>query len=171
MTFLLPQAIETARVRVRPLALADLESLMAVNGDPEVTRFLPYKPWQSLDDARAWYDRMRGFEASGGTIQMVVARRSDDVAIGTCLLFRHDEAARSAELGFVLGRSYWRTGIMGEAIGALVAQALGPMGLQRLVAVVVPDNVASSALLGRLGFVREGTVEDLDRYALTNRAA
>jgi [ribosomal protein S5]-alanine N-acetyltransferase len=171
MILSLPQPIETARIRVRALDAADLEPLMAVNGDPEVTKFLPYKTWQSLDDAVAWYDRMRGYEAAGGTIQMVVARRADDVAIGTCLLFRHDEAARSAELGFVLGRSYWRTGIMGEAIGALLDHAFGPMGLQRLVAVVDPDNAASSGLLRRLGFVRDGSEETLDRYALTRRAA
>jgi RimJ/RimL family protein N-acetyltransferase len=171
MTLSLPAPIETSRVRVRPLALADLEPLMAVNGDPEVTKFLPYKTWQSLDDARAWHDRMRGFEAAGGTIQMVIARRADDVAIGTCLIFRHDEAARSAELGFVLGRAYWRTGIMGEAMEALVAQAFGPMGLQRLVAVVEPNNAASAALLRRLGFVGEGSNEGLDCYALTSRAA
>ena len=171
MAFCLSEAIETDRARVRHVVLADLEDLMAVNGDPEVTKFLPYKTWESFDDALAWYDRMRGFEATGATIQMVVARRADDVAIGTCLLFRYDEVARSAELGFVLARSYWRTGIMGEAIGALIARAFGDMGLQRLNAVVEPGNAASSGLLRRLGFAHEGSDEELDHYALTNRVA
>ena len=126
MTLSLPHPIETARVRIRRLDPGDLEPLMAVNGDPEVTRFLPYKTWESLDDAVAWYDRMRGIEAAGAAIQMVIARRSDDVAIGTCLIFRHDETARSAELGYVLARSHWRTGIMAEAMEALVAYAFGP---------------------------------------------
>ncbi len=176
MALSLPEAIETPRVRVRAVTLADLEPLMAVNGDPEVTRFLPYKAWNSLDDARAWYDRMRGIEASGGAVQMVVAQRSDDVAIGTCLIFRHDEARQSAELGFVLGRSHWRTGLMGEAMAALVAHAFGPMGIRHFKAVVEPGNAASAALLRKLGFVSDGTEgtgtpDELNRYALTSRAA
>ena len=39
------------------------------------------------------------------------------------------------------------------------------------VAVVDPGNAASSGLLKRLGFVPEGNVDGLDRYALTSRAA
>ena len=39
------------RLRLRPLDSADLPDLMAVNGDPEVTRFLPYATWQSANDA------------------------------------------------------------------------------------------------------------------------
>lgn len=170
MTLSLPHPIETARVRIRRLDPVDLEPLMAVNGDPEVTKFLPYKTWESLDDAVAWYDRMRGIEAAGAAIQMVIARRSDDVAIGTCLIFRHDETARSAELGYVLARSHWRTGIMAEAMEALVAYAFGPMGIRRLDASVEHGNVGSTSLLRRLGFVIEGTDEELEHYALTSRA-
>jgi len=171
MTIAAPGIIETARVRVRPVALSDLAALMAVNGDPEVTKFLPYKAWSSLDDARAWYDRMRGLEAKGDTIQMVVAQRADDIAIGTCLIFRYDEATAAAELGFVLGRSHWRTGIMGEAMQALVAKAFGPMGIRELKAVVEHGNAASMALLRRLGFEQVGRDEEVNRYALTRRAA
>ena len=170
MLLTLEPPIETPRLRVRPLEDRDLGPLMAVNGDPEVTKFLPYKTWASLDDAQAWRDRMRGLEAGGGTVQMVVARKADDVAIGTCLIFRYDEAQRSAELGFVLGRSHWRTGIMGEAMEALVARAFGPMGIRRLDAVVEPANAASAALLRRLGFVAVGSDAEVDHYALTRRA-
>jgi RimJ/RimL family protein N-acetyltransferase len=170
MTLTLETPIETQRLRVRPLETRDLEALMFVNGDPEVTQFLPYKPWKSPDDARAWYDRMRGFEAAGATIQMVIAQKTDDVAIGTCLIFRYEENAKSAELGFVLGRRHWRAGIMGEAMAALVAHAFGPMGILRLDAAVVPANLGSAALLRRLGFVAVGSDAELDHYALTSRA-
>ena len=166
--------IETPRLRVRALHSRDLAPLMAVNGDQEVTKHLPYKAWQSLSDAQAWHDRMRGIESGGAALQMVVAYRTDDVAIGTCLLFRHDAEKACIELGFVLGRAHWRTGVMGEAMGALVERAFDELRLERMIAVIERPNVASAALVRRLGFsfeaAEEGEVE-LDRYALTSRAA
>ena len=45
--------IETARLALRPVERSDLPDLLEVNGDPEVTRFLPYPTWTSLDDGAA----------------------------------------------------------------------------------------------------------------------
>ena len=159
--------LETPRLLVRPVAAEDLPALMAVNGDPEVTRFLPYRAWESMDDARAWLERMRGFEAGGTTVQLVVVERATGSAIGTCLVFRYDAAAARAELGFVLGRAHWRSGIMREALEPLLECAFREMGIRRFDAVVVPQNTASARLLQRLGFVRDGSSGELDRYALT----
>jgi [ribosomal protein S5]-alanine N-acetyltransferase len=153
----------TPRLCVRPLADTDLPALLAVNGDDEATRFLPYAAWRNLDDAQAWLARMRGLEAAGGTRQLVIARREDDLAIGTALLFKHDEASRRIDLGYVLGRAHWRQGLAHEALVALIGQALGPLGLRRLEAEVQPDNLASNALLQRLGFTLEGRLRQ--RYS------
>ena len=57
--------VEAQRLKLRPLAAADLPDLLEVNGDPEVTRFLPYETWQSLADAEAWLARMETMAASG----------------------------------------------------------------------------------------------------------
>jgi len=151
------------RLCVRPVTDADLPALMAVNGDDEATRFLPYASWRSLEDAQAWLSRMRGLEAGGGTLQLVMARREDDVAIGTALLFKLDADSRRVDLGYVLGRAHWRQGLAREALVALIGQALGPLGLRRIEAEVQPDNLASNTLLQRLGFTLEGRLRQ--RYS------
>ena len=146
----------TDRLRVRPVTEDDLPALAAVNGDDEVTRYLPYASWRSADDGRAWLERMRALEAAGGARQLVVARRDDDIAIGSMLLFRHDEPSARVELGYVLGREHWRQGIAREALAAVLRHVFGRLGLRRVEAEVHVGNVASQALLERLGFRREG---------------
>ena len=47
-------------------------------------------------------------------------------------------------------------GIATEAAGALVAHALGPLALPRVVAVTYPENLASQRVLDKLGFERHG---------------
>ncbi len=160
MSLIAPDPFETARLRVRRVTRGDLPALLHVNSDDGVTQFLPYATWQNLDDAEAWMQRVEKSQASGTAWQFVVADKGSDQAIGTCLIFRHDEGSARAELGYVLGRARWGGGYMFEALRALLDQAFTVMALRRIEAEVDPNNVASLALLERLGFTREGRARE-----------
>jgi [ribosomal protein S5]-alanine N-acetyltransferase len=151
-----PSAIETRRTLLRLVEPPDLPALMQVNGDDEVTRFLPYATWGSLADAQAWYERVMALHASGSALQFVLIEKETAQAVGTCLLFRHDEKSRRAELGYVLGRRRWGRGLMNEALHALIGHAFQALDIRRLEAEVHPENLASARLLERIGFAREG---------------
>ena len=114
--------IDSPRLTLRAVEATDLPDLLEVNGDWEVTRFLPYATWNSLQDGEAWLARMTVLEASGAGQQLVVVRRTDSKVIGTMLLFKHDEGSSRMELGYVLGRAHWRQGLMREAILAVCLQ-------------------------------------------------
>lgn len=98
--------VSTPRLLVRPVSAADLPDLFEVNGDDEVTRFLPYSRWQTAEDASSWLARMlalstastSGTSSMSGTsghagtgVQLVIVRKSDHKVIGTVLLFKFDE--------------------------------------------------------------------------------
>src|SRR3954469_20143429 len=127
-----PPVLETPRLRVRALREEDLGDLLAVNGDPEVTRYLPYAPWAGPADAQAWLARMRGIEAQGAAVQLVAEQRESGRVIATVLLFRHDPARGQAELGYVLGRAWWGAGWMREALAPLVDWAMKEVRLERI---------------------------------------
>ena len=148
--------IESPRLLLRPVVTADLPDLLAVNGDSEVTRFLPYETWRSLADAEAWLARMEAMTAAGTGQVFSLVRRSDAKVVGDLLLFKHDEASARLELGYVLGRAFWGQGLMREAITAACTFAFDELGVRRIEAEVNPENVASCALLLRVGFTFEG---------------
>lgn len=160
MPLVAPEPLESPRLIVRLATEEDLPSLLEVNSDEEVTRLLPYAPWASMADAEAWHRRMLGIQATGLALQFVVVSKSTGSAIGTCLLFRFEEASARAELGYVLGRAYWGQGLMQEALTALLDCAFGSVGLRRLEAEVDVRNRQSAALLRRLGFTREGVLRE-----------
>ena len=176
MPLIASDEIETPRLLLRLLQEADLPSLFDMNSDPEVTALLPYATWNSIADGKAWYDRMRGVEATGLALQFVVVSRPTNTAIGTCLLFRFDEASARVEVGYALGRKYWGQGLMREALVALLGCAFDSMRLRRVEAEVNTRNPASAALLARLGFTKEGLLrkrwvtkghaEDVEVYGL-----
>ena len=150
--------VDSPRLSLRPMGGDDLPDLFAVNGDAEVTRYLPYAAWQTPEDGTSWQARMQALAAAGSAVQLVMQLRSDSKVIGTVLLFRWDEASARIELGYVLGRAHWRQGYAREALQAVCGQAFGALGVRRIEAEVQPDNLASNALLRALGFVHEGTL-------------
>jgi RimJ/RimL family protein N-acetyltransferase len=154
----LPEAIRvsTERLLIIPVSEEHIGDLLAVNGDDQVTRFLPYKSWQSHADGLAWLARMRALAEAGSARQLVLALRETGRAIGTLLLFRHDEGSRRIEIGFALGRPYWRHGFMREALTAACGYAFSGLACRRLEAEADPENIASCRLLERIGFKLEG---------------
>lgn len=148
--------IDTVRFTVRLITEADVADLLAMNGDPEVTRYLPYATWQTVADGEAWFGRMRTLHEAGDALQYVIVDKASGRCIGSCLLFRFVEGSGRAELGYALARAHWGKGVMHEALTALIGEAFATYGLRRLEAEVNPLNLPSGALLGRLRFTREG---------------
>ena len=160
MPLVAPGPIESPRLLVRLLSEADLPALLEVNAVEEVTRLLPYATWTSMADAEAWHRRMQGIQATGLALQFVIVGKVAGKAIGTCLLFRYEEASRRAELGYALGRAHWGQGLMQEALTALLDTGFGGMGLRRVEAEIDLRNRPSAALVQRLGFTREGVLRE-----------
>jgi len=152
--------VATPRTRLREVCADDLPDLMEVNGDSEVTHFLPYATWQSLPDAAAWLERMNKLVATGAARQLVIVRNVDSKVIGTALLFNFDEGSNRLELGYALGRAHWKQGYAAEALRALLSHAFGVLRIRRVEAQVNPGNVASNALLRSLGFTQEGYLRE-----------
>lgn len=152
--------IETDRVCVRPVLASDLPSLLAVNSDEEVVKFLGHAPWQAMADAEAWFERVSKLQASGSALEFAIAAKETGSVIGRCALFDFEEVNAHARLGYVLGRAHWGEGYMREALTALINCAFSEMDLRRLEASVEAQNTASAGLLRRLGFTKEGVLRE-----------
>ncbi|MFN8113996.1 MAG: GNAT family protein [Solirubrobacterales bacterium] len=91
-----------------------------------------------------------------------VVRTADDDAIAGAIyisnIFRRN--LRSAYVGYAAVTGHERRGLMTEALGLVLDEAFGRLGLHRIEANIQPGNAASIALVRRLGFVREGYSEN-----------
>ncbi len=62
----------------------------------------------------------------------------------------------SAEIGYWLGEPFWGRGIVTEALSLVTEYAFGRLNILRLFALPFADNLASSRVLEKAGYVREG---------------
>jgi [ribosomal protein S5]-alanine N-acetyltransferase len=152
--------LQTERLLLRAVEQADLPALLAVNGDDDVTRYLPYASWRDAADAQAWYARVCERRENGSSMQFAVVDKRSKTVIGSCLLFNLDDANAHAEIGYVLGKAYWGSGYMREAVAALIDYVFEGLSLHRVEAIADPRNLASDRLLTNLGFTREGLLRE-----------
>jgi len=136
-----------SRVTLRPLALSDVDVLVAYRNDPVVVRFQSWSSY-SVEDARALVTAPGGEWRQWGI-------SLDGALIGDIGLRTFDQA-RQGEIGFTLAPSARGKGYAFEACSLVLAHAFGELRFHRVVAAIDPANAAAAALLARLGFRREG---------------
>lgn len=62
------------------------------------------------------------------------------------------EFLEDVDLGFAFLRRFWGRGYAYESAAAVMAYGQAALGLKRIVAITVPDNDSSMALLKKAGF-------------------
>jgi hypothetical protein len=150
----------TGRLTLRHFHGADAEPMHRVFGDAEVMRF--GDGIQTIDWVRDWLCTCleRYYPTRGFGPYAVVEKRSQAV-IGYCCLFAFPDldGQPEVEIGYRLARSAWGQGYASEAAGAVRDYALGTLGIQRLVAMIDPSNVASIRVAEKIGMHYEKAIK------------
>ena len=157
--------LETERLLLRETTLQDAEAFFAVFSDPSVTQFHALDTFTSIKEAMSTTGyaygvierRAKRFER-GDAIRWGIARKQDNVLIGSCG-FTWNRQEHTAEVGYELASTFWRQGIMTEALHTILQFGFKKMGLRFVVAQVMLDNIASKKLLEKLGFHSQGVLK------------
>jgi ribosomal-protein-alanine N-acetyltransferase len=145
--------IMTHRLRLRPLTLGDLDALAGVYTHPLVARWIGHHTREVVEGE---IRRHMSYQAERGYSFWAVEDRASGRFLGDCGLEPLEHRGPEIELGYDLHPDAWGRGIGTEAARAAVDAAFGPLGMERLIAVVRPEHVASQRVLEKTGFTRDG---------------
>ncbi len=145
--------ILTDRLLLRRFTLGDLEAFQRYRADPELAR---YQGWEPMPDAegRAFLmeQATRVLGPQGEWLQVAIAHRETDGIIGDIGLCVVDEPGGVVELGYTIVRAAQRKGYGAEAVRGVVAGLRACGRVRSVVATTDTRNLASAALLRRIGF-------------------
>ncbi|MFJ7958097.1 GNAT family N-acetyltransferase [Streptomyces sp. NPDC096319] len=152
--------LETSRLVLRRWREEDVAPMAAVNGDPEVMRWIRdggvRDERQTRDGIRAWESE---WEAEGFGLFAVEIRSTGELAGFTGLSVPRflPEVLPAVEVGWRLGRAHWGAGLATEAARAVVRFGFEERGLDRIVSIAQVGNGASERIMTKLGMrpVRE----------------
>lgn len=145
--------LQTDRLRLRHVAVEDIDHIVALDNDPEVMRYInggvatpreviereimPVLTWRAAD-APAY-----GFWA-GET-------QSDGAFVGWFSLRPTDATQTVAALGYRLRREMWGRGYATEGVCALIACGFQQPGLRQIVATTYEANRSSLRVMEKVG--------------------
>jgi 8-oxo-dGTP diphosphatase len=148
--------LHTPRVLLRPLLAADAPGFHRLINDWDICRKLPDAPFPyPVALASEWIAAAAAERQAGAAQQFALVVESSGVLIG-CAGLRLARDGKSADLGYWLGRKFWRQGFGLEVVTRLTNWGLAEMQITRVTATVADDNEASLAVLARAGFTETG---------------
>ncbi|QHW31085.1 GNAT family N-acetyltransferase [Paenibacillus rhizovicinus] len=160
--------LETERLRLREIEIADARDLFDCFSNPELTRYYGLEPFTNIGQAQQFVDVFAKNLQEKRGIRWGIEIKGRQGIIGTIGFNAWFAKHKRAEIGYELHPDHWRQGYAAEAVTAVIAHGFGELGLTRIGAVVFIENIASQALLAKLGFEQEGV---LRKYMVQNGVA
>ena len=145
--------LETERFVMRPLEEGDTAALFPTLSSEQHCRYMLRPPFETEEALAAWlFDP--GWD---GRTWIAVDRTTGDVAARVVAV---PTAPQIAEIGYITLAGRHGQGVAGECAARLVDHLFAEEGHHRLSAGTDPRNLASNAVLARLGFTREAHLRE-----------
>lgn len=154
--------LQTPRLRLREIVDADSAALFAIHANPEVRRWFGSDPLASEDEARALVRAFASWRelVNPGTRWGLELKHSAGL-IGSCGLFSWNRQWRKCTVGYEIAPEASGQGLMTEALATILDWGYAQMKLNRIEAMIHPDNRRSITLVKKLGFVEEGRLREI----------
>jgi len=149
--------LATARLSLVPFTDEHVGGLNTLNSDPEVMRYISGRP-ETREETVAMVERVKARWTAFGYSWWSFMERDSGELVGAGALQNLRRGATPApdpacplEIGWRLRRDRWHRGLATEAARAITAFAFDVIHADEIYAVCHPDNVASAAVMKRLG--------------------
>lgn len=148
--------LETERLTLRPLTLADADTAYIWTGDPEVAEYVSWLPHYSIDDVIEWLKEIEwksDWDASTNDnyIWGFVLKETGELFGSGGLIWEED--CQLFQVGYNIMKTHWNRGYTTEAMKAILKFADANLGLKKVAGGHAKENHASAKVLEKLGFV------------------
>ncbi|MGE6203019.1 GNAT family N-acetyltransferase [Guptibacillus hwajinpoensis] len=152
--------LKTKRLLLRKLRHTDALDLYNYFSDPNYAKYSGSECFSEVEQAedliRIVNERLDSYKG----IKWGITMRGEDRIIGTCGFENRHKNDFKAEIGFGLSPNYWQKGIMTESLNEVIKFGYKKLELNRIEAIIYPENFSSRKLLEKCGFKEEGYLRD-----------
>ncbi len=143
--------LETKRLTLRYFRPDDAEFIVRLLNEPAFVEYIGDKGVRTVEEANEYLRNgpMDSYERYGYGLNRVELNETGE-PIGMCGLVRRDNLD-DADIGYAFLEQYWSKGYARESAEAVLEHARNKLGLDRIVAIVTPENHSSIKLLQKIG--------------------
>ena len=143
-------SVETARLYLRRFDSGDLDAFAAMNADADVIRYIGDGKPQTRSQTQMRLNAILDHWDHHGFGLCAIVDKATHEFIGFCGL-QYLNSTSEIEIGYRLAKEFWGRGIATEAASASLKYGFDELGLDRIVAVVHPENVVSQRVIQKIG--------------------
>lgn len=157
--------LRTSRLLLREVRAEDWSALLRYRADPEFLRFYEQSEY-TAEDAQIFVRRFLEWQAEEPRRKYgwAVMLPGSEVVIGICSIRKEEAGSHEAEIGFEFAAAYWGRGFASELGSEMLRFGFGELGLHRIQAHCIAENVASARVLQKLGMQQEGRLRDKQHW-------
>lgn len=143
--------LQTKRLLLRPLDIADLETAYPYSTDPEITRYMMFYPHDDIEETRKFLENVSADWKREKPENYEFAVMLGKTHIGSVTLYVLDEERKTGELAWMLAKEYHGQGYATEAARALLEYAVKTLKMTKIIAQCDIRNTASEHVMKKLG--------------------
>ena len=148
--------IQTERLLLRMMTTNDAEEILYLRSNDDVMKYIDRERTKSIEDAKSFLDKIdASLNSNNGIMWGITLKENPGKLIGNIGYWRLIKEHYRAEVGYMLHPSFWKKGIMKEALLRVIDFAFDEMNLHSIEANINPGNAASAMLLESTGFIKE----------------
>lgn len=148
--------LETNRLMLIEIEDKHLDEIYQIFSNEAVTKYYGMSPFTNESQAKVMIESFSTrFENKLGMRWGIVEKESNRL-IGTIGLNNLSLSGKRTEIGYDLLPTFWGKGMMSEAINEVITYCFQTLSLFRIGAVIFPKNIASSKVIEKFGFQKEG---------------
>jgi RimJ/RimL family protein N-acetyltransferase len=153
-TIITSQNSVNEKISLRNLSSLDVDYFYTWAGDPEVAKTMTWEAYTSISEAEKFLNEIVVKHPWFKAICL------DGKPVGSMTLTQgKGNLSCKAELGYVIAKDYWNKGIATAAVKQALKTGFIDLGIQRIEALVDPNNYASQKVLVKAGMEREGLLK------------
>lgn len=151
--------LETERLILRRFEMTDIDAMFKnYCSDPEVTKYLTWKTHESPEDGRLFLTEecFPKYDAPD-FYQWAIELKELGEVIGGISVVKSDEKIAMLQVGYCIGRPWWRQGYTTEALKCVVKFFFEEVKANRIESFHDPRNPNSGKVMSKAGMKYEGT--------------
>ncbi|WP_226658997.1 GNAT family N-acetyltransferase [Pseudalkalibacillus hwajinpoensis] len=167
--------LETERLNLQPFNKEDASRIKELANNQELASILGLPHPYELEHAEEWIAIQPEQIQKGLEYPLTIVAKKENEIIGT-ITMRIDKNNNKGELGYWIGREYWGKGFATEAVKRMIEFGFNQLDLNKVWALAISRNKASTIVLEKAGLQKEGRLkqnrllhneyEDVDVYGL-----
>jgi len=153
--------LETNRLLIREFTEADSEEVFAYQSDPLYLRY--YHSTQCTESEVHQFVQqfiVQQAEQPRTKFQLAIILKQENQLIGNCGIRINNFLLREANIGYEIASSHWGQGYATEAAHAILKFGFEELGIHRIWAYCIAENLASARVLEKIGMSCEGHLRE-----------